>query len=283
MSINEKMKQSEIQFIAKAASYLENPSFVIKLTNIIGMPIEKVIVALPAQAQQFVASATHKALEGSLAAAIMTISKDSSGSFENGQEKSGLTGWGHKIATAVTGGVGGVFGLAALPFELPITTTIMLRSISSIANNYGHDLADLKTRLECLSVFAMGSPSKADDALESAYFGSRIGIAQAINQATKWAGGKTAQEIAEAIAAKSAPELIQLMAKVAARFNIVVTEGALAKAIPGVAIATGVLINVAFTDHFNAVAEYHFGIRTLESLYGAAAVRALYDANSRRD
>jgi hypothetical protein len=33
----------------------------------------------------------------------------------------------------------------------------MLRGISSIADDYGHNLNDIKIRLECLSVFAMGS------------------------------------------------------------------------------------------------------------------------------
>ena len=33
----------------------------------------------------------------------------------------------------VTGGVSGLLGLAALPVELPLTTTFMLRAIASIA------------------------------------------------------------------------------------------------------------------------------------------------------
>ena len=273
----QQIKKSELQFIGEAANYLENPSFVIKVTNLIGTPIEKGIKALPEKAQSIVTSATTKSLETALEIAVKTISRSNSGSFENGQENSGWTDWGHKLLTAATGAAGGMFGIASLPIELPITTGIMLRGISSIADDYGHNLNDINTRLECLKVLAMGSPSPNDDAVDSAYFAARIAMAETVESAAKWAAGKTAQEITEAIAAKSAPALIQMIAKVAARFNVIVTETLVAKAVPGISMATGALINAAFTDHFNSVARYHFGIRALEQRYGELVVRTEYD------
>ena len=39
----------------------------------------------------------------------------------------------HKIAAAASGAAGGALGLAALSWELPISTTLMLRSIADIA------------------------------------------------------------------------------------------------------------------------------------------------------
>jgi hypothetical protein len=41
----------------------------------------------------------------------------------------------HKALAAASGAVGGGFGLAALPVELPISTIIMLRSIGDIARS----------------------------------------------------------------------------------------------------------------------------------------------------
>jgi hypothetical protein len=41
---------------------------------------------------------------------------------------------------ATTGGVGGLFGLPALAIELPISTTIMLRSIADIARSEDEDI-----------------------------------------------------------------------------------------------------------------------------------------------
>ena len=51
-----------------------------------------------------------------------------------------------------SGGVGGVFGLVALPVELPLSTALMLRSISDIARSEGHNLKDPVVQLGCLEV-----------------------------------------------------------------------------------------------------------------------------------
>lgn len=234
---------------------------------------------LPAGAHDLIATATEKSLNKALDIAIKTINSNSSGSFENGQENSFWTDLAHKGATAVTGAVSGAAGIMALAIELPLTTGIMLRGVSSIAHDYGHDINHFKIRLECLSIFAMGSASPDDDAINSAYFTSRIAMARLVEDAAKWAANKSAQELTEALATKSAPVLIQLVKKIAERFNVVVTENALGKIIPGIAIFTGALMNAAFTDHFNAVARYHFGIRALEERYGEALIRAIYDKN----
>jgi hypothetical protein len=62
----------------------------------------------------------------------------------------------HKTLAATSGAIGGSFGLAALPIELPISTVIMLRSIGDIARAEGEDLRDPETTLSCLQVFALG-------------------------------------------------------------------------------------------------------------------------------
>ena len=62
----------------------------------------------------------------------------------------------HKALVTTSGAVGGSFGLAALPIELPISTIIMLRSIGDIARSEGEDLTTPETALSCLQVFALG-------------------------------------------------------------------------------------------------------------------------------
>jgi hypothetical protein len=46
----------------------------------------------------------------------------------------------HKIAVAPSGGVGGFFELGGLAIELPIATTIMLRSIADISKEQGENM-----------------------------------------------------------------------------------------------------------------------------------------------
>src|SRR5207248_2064595 len=75
----------------------------------------------------------------------------------------------HLAAVAASGAVGGAFGLATLPLELPLSTTLILRSVADIARGEGEDLEDPEGLLSCLEVFALGSGR--DVALgESSYF-----------------------------------------------------------------------------------------------------------------
>ncbi len=57
--------------------------------------------------------------------------------------------------------------------ELPLTTTLMLRSIADIARAQGERLDDPATTLACLEVLAHGGCSARDDGSESGYFAVR--------------------------------------------------------------------------------------------------------------
>lgn len=60
-------------------------------------------------------------------------------------------GYRYSATTALTGGVGGLFGTLGLCVELPVRTCVMLRSMVAIAGVYGEDLRDTSVRLECLT------------------------------------------------------------------------------------------------------------------------------------
>ena len=269
----------EIEFIRKASAFLENPSLLVKFTAIIGKPVETGLMLLPAMTQNLVAKTTKIALDKALSVAIQTIGSSGAGSFEYGQEVSRKTNFIHTGATAALGFTGGAFGLLGSAVELPITTGVMLRRIASIARDHGQDMNILKTQLECLTVFAMVAPSQGDDGMKSAYFTSRIALNKLLDESAKWAAKKNSQEISAAVATKSAPILVQLISRIAARYNVMVTDALLAKSIPGVAMVNGSLINSAFTEYFNTVARYHFGIRALEDRYGQDLIRSLYENN----
>jgi hypothetical protein len=68
----------------------------------------------------------------------------------------------------VNGAVGGFFGLPGFIVELPISTTLMLRSIADIARGKEEDLSSMDAHLACLTVFALGGRSRGDNAAETA-------------------------------------------------------------------------------------------------------------------
>jgi hypothetical protein len=261
---------AEMQLLHDAAMYLERPRLLIQLANLVGKPAEGVLRTLPSGAQRLVTDATHAALARSLRWALHTL--PSTTPEAGWRLPSG--GRLHTALAAATGAAGGLFGLAGAAIEVPTTTTIMLRSIAEIALRHDADLNDPGTRLHCLAVFSYGAPPVS--AMESAYISSRLALGIAMRDATRYLATHSAQEVGRAVSQHTAPVMVRLIQQIAQRFQIVVTEKMAATAVPIAGAAMGSLINAAFTDHFNRVAEFHFGIVQLERRHGAQSVQSAY-------
>ena len=254
-----RMAEEDLNALRAAVATLEHPALAARLGNIAGKPIELVGRALPAAASEAVATATTKALHAALAVALRTMEKEP-------KAASRLL---HKALAAASGAVGGGFGLAALPVELPISTIIMLRSIGDIARSEGEDLADPESALACLQVFALGTRDGEANAAESGYFAARGLLAKSVAEAARF--------IAErGVVAEGAPVLVRFISQIASRFGVVVTQK-LAAQVPVIGALGGAVVNYAFIDHFQEVARAHFVVRRLERRYGKDAVRAAYE------
>ena len=175
----------------------------------------------------------------------------------------------HKALAATSGAVGGSFGLAALPIELPISTVIMLRSIGDIARAEGEDLRDPETVLSCLQVFALGGLKGEADIANSGYFAVRGLLAKSVAEAARFI-------VDRGVVAEGGPVLVRLIAQIASRFGVVVTQKLAAQAVPIIG-ALGAAVNYAFIDHFQEIARAHFTVRRLERRYGKDVVRMAYD------
>jgi hypothetical protein len=247
-----------------AAELLESQSFAMTLAAKVGMPVEGMLKMLPANAQQGIGNAVNRALEQCLRVAL---------NLNSTVKSSPASRAGHTCATAVTGAVGGFFGLPGLVIELPVTTTVMLHSIAEIAREQGEDLRDPAAALACLEVLALGPEGTAagKGALESAYYATRAALAQVTRDAATYVAQK-------GMVKEGAPVLISFLGKIAARFGIEVSEKAAAQLIPVAGAAGGLALNVLFTRHFQRLAQGHFTIRRLERIYGTAEVRAQYES-----
>ncbi|CAM2182882.1 Peptidase [Paraburkholderia sacchari] len=276
--------------LKRAKHELETPPLGMKLAAIVGAPVEKVIAKLPAVANDKVNDATQAALRKCLRLALKTLGKpgertpgiaDAGAAAESTQIATSIAKQGekpgakpsnllHKFAVATTGAAGGAFGLFALPVELPVTTTLMFRSICDIARSEGEDLASADTQLQCLTVFGMGGRSAADDEADFGYFIVRGALAQAVSKASS-------EMATKGFAAHGSTALLKLMQTVAARFSVQVSEQVAAKSIPAIGAVLGAMVNTVFIDHFQNVSHGHFTVRRLERRYGEATVRAAYE------
>lgn len=251
---------SEMNDLRSAKSVLENPGLAAKIADALGMPLEKGLNLLPKRWASAVSAASRKSIETALDVAIWTM--------DHAQPQP-PSNWWHKIAAGTAGAAGGAFGLPALSIELPISTTIMLRSIADIARSEGEDLNSLEAKLECLQVLALGGKAKGDDATDAGYFAVRASMANAISDAARHLAEK-------GITQKGAPAVIRLITQVAARFSIVVSEKAAAQTIPVVGAVGGALINTLFLDHYQDMAKGHFIVRRMERKHGPQEVQRRY-------
>jgi len=273
-------------FIAAAVRKLERPGRLVEFLNTMGKPAEAIIKALPAWAS----SRIERALQRTLLDAVGWATKTLDGSIHSDERNvSTLSnvvvksrGAMHVTAAAILGGFGGAFGIAALPLELPVTTLVILRSIAAIARDFDADLDDPATRLECVSVLSLGGPSLSDDAMESSYLTSRVGLALLIGDAGRFLAGKSTLQLSEALARGAAPEVTRLITAIAGRFGYLALDLAYAEMVPIAGAVGGAALNGYFANFFNQIAYYHFGLRRLERIYGEEDVQRIYREELRR-
>jgi hypothetical protein len=246
-----------------------------RMTSMVGRPLEKAAGKLPEKVQEITQSALRKALETAIRTLQPTPPETADRDLASASEAASRTGFWHKMTTAALGMAGGMAGLAGAAVELPMTTGVMFRSIAAIAETFGEDMKDPLIQLECLSVFGYAAPA-GDKGETSTYLASRLALSLATSEAAQFVKVNLERPVAQQVALTSAPVMIRLLATLSGRFSTVVTQKLVAQSVPLVGAVTGASLNLAFTDHFNKVARYHFGLRRLERQHGADAILALY-------
>jgi len=255
------LSSPDIEDLRTAKRLLEIPGLAARISNYAGAPIEKGFALLPKKWNAAVNAATRKSIETALDVALWSLDHKRAAPPSNR--------W-HKLAAGTTGAAGGVFGLSALALELPVSTTIMLRSIADIARSQGENLQLPEARLECVQVLALGAGTSSGDASETGYFAVRAAMAKAVSDAVQHLASK-------GLSQQGAPALVRLIALIASRFSIVVSEKAAAQAVPVLGALGGAVINTLFIDHFQDMGKGHFTVRRLERAHGRDAVKRIYE------
>ena len=262
-----KLEADDHESLKDAVNVLENPGLAIQIANFIGKPIEYGLSKLPDSSSERIGDITRHALHFSLRLAVSTMKN------QRGLSSSDIT---HKMLVTLSGAAGGAFGLPALAIELPVSTTIMLRSVADVARGEGANICLIETQLECIEVFALGGRSQSDDGSETGYYATRVALGRAVAAAAK--------HIAEnGLVKEGAPAIVRLIAEVATRFSIQVSEKFAAQSLPAIGAAGGAAINLIFINHFQDMARGHFTVRRLERKYGAKLIQDEYERIKRAD
>lgn len=254
------MQTEDLEDLRVAKRKLESPSLAVELAALIGQPLEAGMKLLPKRFSGQVHAITQVALLRAIDVAVGSLDK---------KTKKGNREAMHRWLSAGSGALGGAVGLWSLPVEIPVSTTLVLRSIADIARDEGHDLARLDVRMACLEVFALGGASSKDNAAESSYWLIRGSLSKAFADATTHLAQR-------GMVVEGAPPLVRLAATLASRFSINIPAQAAAKAIPLISAATGAAINLLFMQHFQAMARGHFIVKRLEAKYDSETIQTIY-------
>jgi hypothetical protein len=256
---------SDFDALRRAVAALERQSFAGRVSRLAGRQMGIASSPLPPQVKEMATAAARKALATALNVALSSLEGSPQG------DSTRL----HRRLAAFAGGIGGAVGLASLPIELPLSTTIMLRSIADIARNEGESLREPETGLACLEVFALGGHTD-DNVFEGGYLAVRGLLAKSVSDAARHVA-------ARGVAQESAPALVRLISQLSSRFGVVVSQKIAAQAVPIIGAVSGAAINLAFTEHFQTLARGHFAMRRLERVYDPVMVRAHYARIAREE
>lgn len=206
---------------------------VIRLVNRLGGTLENQLSALPASFRSQLERLTAQALETSYGIAARAPDLGTRAPM---------------MAAVAAGAAGGAGGLATALAELPVTVTLFLNTIRSVARETGLDPDEDWVRAECLQVFAAGSPLAQDDGVNTSFIASRLALS-----------GSAVQNLIKSIAPKLAAVLGQKLA---------------AQAVPVLGAVSGAALNAAFLSYYREVARVRFELIRLGQVHGAEAVEA---------
>ncbi len=210
-----------------AARYRGAGSLAIDVLNLLGKQADGLVDSLPRPVRDKLEDATEQALKQAMKAAHQS----------RRVVKCDQNGWLHTAIATTMGAAGGVGGLPSALAEIPLTTTILLRAIQDVAEDYGFDPASEAVQFDCVQVFAVAGPMADDDGADLGFLGARMALSS---------GGAQ-----------------KLIAWVTPRLAAVMGQKLAAQAVPVLGAATGAATNYAFTRYYREIAHVHFGLRQL--------------------
>lgn len=198
----------------------------IDLLNLIGGQAENLLDRLPPEMRARLGEGAAQALQLAMQAA------GRSRHMVNGQPA-----WLNRAVITMMGAAGGFGGLPTAMAELPLTTTILLRTIQDVAVAHGFDPSEPGVTFDCIEVFGTAGPLEHDDSAELAFIGTRMTL--------------------------TGVALQRLILRVSPRFGTVLGQKLAAQTVPVLGAAAGAATNYAYTSYYQQMAEVHFGLRRL--------------------
>ena len=198
----------------------------VEILNLLGGQAEDLLGRLPPQVRARLDDASERALR----AAIDTAHRSRGVTGE-------APGWMSRAVGTAMGAAGGFGGLPTAMAELPVTTTLLLRTIQDAAVDCGFDPGEAAVRHDCVQVFAAAGPLSRDDGTDLGFLAARLTV--------------------------TGPTVQALIARVAPRLATVLGQKLAAQTVPVRGAAAGAATNDVYTRYYGEMGQVHFGLRRL--------------------
>ena len=217
---------AEEQLDLIAARYRAAGGVGMRLMTAMGGRAEELLDRLPNGVRSGLTAATERALVLALGAAQRSRS-----------QVPDQKPWVNTALTTAMGAAGGFGGLPTALMELPATTTVLLRAIQGVAEEYGFDPSEESVRFDCIRVLAASGPLSRDDGADLSFLSLRLTMT----------GGA----------------MHKLIAAVAPRLATVLGQKLASQTVPVLGAVAGATTNFLFTQYYQQMAHVHFGLRKL--------------------
>jgi hypothetical protein len=211
---------------ALAKRYARAGGPVIQLLNMVGTQADDLLDKLPDGLRGNLTNATERALHSA-----MRVAEGSRGVVGD------QPGWLTQAVSTGLGAAGGFGGLGSALAELPVTTTVLLHGIQSVAVEHGFDPSEPGVQFDCVQVFASAGPLEHDDGSDLAFLTTRVMVTGTAMQS--------------------------LIARVAPRLAAVLGQKLAAQTVPVLGAVAGAATNFAYASYYREMAHVHFGLRRL--------------------
>lgn len=209
-----------------AERYRRAGGFGVDILNMIGGKAEGLLDRLPYAARNSLEQATQRALTHAVKAA-----------HESRSIVPDQKGWLNAAFGAAMGAAGGAGGLPTALAELPVTTTLLLRVIQGVSQEYGFDPAAENVQFDCVQVFSAAGPLEKDDGADLGFISARVTLTGAA--------------------------VHRLIAGVSPRLATVLGQKLAAQTVPLLGAVAGAATNYAYISYYQEMAHVHFGLRRL--------------------
>ncbi|MFW2542472.1 EcsC family protein [Primorskyibacter sp. 2E107] len=203
----------------------------VQVLNVLNWPAEGVMDRLPENARARLETATVRGLEAAMSAA------SGSRSLVKDQKP-----WVNTATTTMVGVVGGLGGLTTALAELPLTVTMLMRSVQAVAAEHGFDPDEEQTRKDALLVFAAAGPMVQGKTPDLTFLSSRV----TLTGVNVYVG----------------------IGLIAPRLAVVLGRKLAAQTIPVIGAATAAATNYSYSGYYHEMAQVVFGLRRLADQTG---------------